>query len=89
MKRKILPLALMLLTGTVIFAQKDATNTIDSTTINPNKKVEKTASANSAKANLKTFGNNFIDAFLNKRRVKRDTSTTDPFSQKALLTFGQ
>jgi hypothetical protein len=81
MKRKILPLALMLLTGTVIFAQKDATNTIDSTTINPNKKVEKTASANSAKANLKTFGNNFIDAFLNKRRVKRDTSTTDPFSQ--------
>ena len=81
MKPTILPLALMLFSGSIVFAQKDATNTIDSTAINPNKKVEKTASANTTKANFKAFGNNFIDAFLDRRHVKRDTSSGDPFSQ--------
>ena len=55
MKPTILPLALMLFSGSIVFAQKDATNTIDSTAINPNKKVEKTASANTTKANFKAF----------------------------------
>lgn len=40
MNTKILPLVMMILTGSIVFAQKDSTATSlkDSSTINPNKK---------------------------------------------------
>jgi hypothetical protein len=78
MNTKILPLVLMILTGSIAFAQKDITNVKDSAIVNPNKKGEQTASS---KTKIKEFTKDFADAFLNKRRVKRDTSTADPFSQ--------
>jgi hypothetical protein len=78
MKPKILLTASMILAGSIAFAQKDITNVKDSTVVNPNKKTEQTASA---KAKLKQYGKDFVDIFLDRRHVKRDTSTGEPFSQ--------
>jgi hypothetical protein len=78
MKRIILPFTCMLLISVAASAQKDNTIVKDTLSVNPDKKTVVTASA---KSKADVVFNNFKDVFLDRRRIKRDTSGTEPFAQ--------
>jgi hypothetical protein len=77
MKKIILPTILLCLVS-VASARNSSANPSDTTAIDPNKKAQQTACI---KAKVKAYEKDFMDAFLNRRQVRRDTVSGDPFSQ--------